>query len=219
MLLKGITIDITQRQKLVKQLRLRGIEDERVLEAMGSVPREQFVLEEYKIEAYDDFALPIDCGQTISQPYMVAVMTAAMELSGREKVLEIGTGSGYQTAILAELADHVVSVERHRFLSEKAAERLDELHYDNVTLVVGDGSLGWPDEAPFGRIMVTAASKDCPPALFEQLAEGGIIVVPVGDRWSQTLEAIQKIDGRPRQTQILECRFVPLIGKQGWRSE
>ncbi len=209
-------IDMSERRKFVEQLRLRGIEDERVLEAMGNVPREKFVLEEFEIEAYDDRALPIDCEQTISQPYMVAIMTAAMELSGSEKVLEIGTGSGYQTAILAELADHVISVERHRFLSDAAGGRLHELHYDNVTLVLGDGSLGRPDEAPFDRIMVTAASKDCPPALFEQLVEGGIIVVPVGGRWSQTLETVQKIDGRPQRTPILECRFVPLIGKQGW---
>lgn len=211
-------IDMTQRLKFVEQLRSRGIEDPRVLVAMGNVARERFVLPEYKTESYDDHALPIDCRQTISQPYMVAVMTAAMELSGNEKVLEVGTGSGYQTAILAELADYVVSVERHRFLSEKAAGLLDELHYDNVRLVVGDGSMGWADEAPFDRIMVTAASKGCPPALFEQLVEGGIIVVPVGDRYSQTLEVVRKIDGRERREPVLECRFVPLIGKQGWEN-
>ncbi len=212
----AMKIDITERQKFVEQMRLRGIKNHRVLAALGNVPRERFVLGEYAVEAYDDHALPIDCGQTISQPYMVAIMSEAMELSGHEKVLEIGTGSGYQTAVLAELADHVVSVERHRLLSNKAAEVLDELHYDNVTLLVGDGSLGCPSEAPFDRIMVTAASKDCPPALFEQLVEGGIIVVPAGGRGSQTLEAVHKIDGRPKRVPILECRFVPLIGKQGW---
>ena len=208
--------DTTERRMFVEQMRLRGIKNERVLKALGSVPRERFVLEKYEIEAYDDCALPIDCGQTISQPFMVAIMTEAMDLSGREKVLEVGTGSGYQTAVLAELAQRVISVERHRFLSDKAAKLLAELHYDNVTLLVGDGSLGCPSEAPFDRIMVTAASKDCPPALFEQLAEGGIIVVPVGGRYSQTLEAVHKIDGLPKRTPILECRFVPLIGKQGW---
>ena len=209
-------INITERHKFVEQMRLRGIKDKRVLAALGKVPRERFVLQEYELEAYDDCALPIECGQTISQPYMVAIMTEAMELSGGEKVLEIGTGSGYQTAVLAELADHVISVERHQVLSDKAAAVLDELHYDNVTLVVGDGSLGRPSEAPFDRIIVTAASKDCPSALFEQLVEGGIIVVPVGGRYSQTLEAVRKIDGRPKRMSILECRFVPLIGEQGW---
>ncbi|MBN2291573.1 MAG: protein-L-isoaspartate(D-aspartate) O-methyltransferase [Pirellulales bacterium] len=208
--------DKSQRQKLVEQLRSRGIENPRVLAAMGSVPREKFVMEENEYEAYADCALPIDCGQTISQPFMVAVMTAAMELSGNEKVLEIGTGSGYQTAVLAELADYVVSIERHRFLSEKAAKRLDKMHYDNVRLLVGDGSMGRPDEAPFDRIMVTAASQECPPALFDQLVEGGIIVIPVGGRYSQTLEAVHKIEGQARREPILECRFVPLIGEQGW---
>ena len=210
--------DTTRQRMFVEQMRLRGIKNERVLAALGRVPRERFVLKKNEIEAYDDCALPIDCGQTISQPFMVAIMTEAMELSGRDKVLEIGTGSGYQTAVLAELAQRVVSVERHRFLSDKAAKVLDGLHYDNVALLVGDGSLGCPCEAPFDRIMVTAASKDCPPALFEQLAEGGIIVVPVGGRYSQTLEAVHKIDGLPKRVPILECRFVPLIGKQGWKN-
>ena len=207
-----------QRRMFVGQMRLRGIKNERVLAALGRVPRERFVLKKCESEAYDDCALPIDCGQTISQPYMVAAMTEAMELSGREKVLEIGTGSGYQTAVLAELAQQVVSVERHQILSRKAAKLLEELHYDNVTLLVGDGSLGCPSAEPFDRIMVTAASKECPPALFEQLAEGGIIVVPTGGRYAQTLEAVHKIDGLPKRVPILECRFVPLIGKQGWEN-
>lgn len=222
---------MNQRQKLVEELRFRGIGDRQVLEAMGRVPRQRFVLDEYLGEAYADRALPIDCGQTISQPYMVAVMTAAMELrerektglekadrekTGRAKVLEIGTGSGYQTAVLAELAEHVFSIERHADLSRQAAARLDDLGYQNVTLLVGDGSLGRPNQAPFDRILVTAACKQCPPALFEQLAEGGIIVVPVGGRGEQTLETIRKIDGRPQTTSILGCRFVPLIGRQGW---
>ncbi len=205
-----------QRRQLVEELRLRGIEDRRVLAAMGRVPRERFVLDEYLDEAYADSALPIECGQTISQPYMVAVMTVAMQLCGREKVLEIGTGSGYQTAILAELAAWVVSVERHEELSRLAAVRLRDLGYHNVTLAVGDGSLGRAEDAPFDRIMVTAACNQCPPALFEQLSEGGIIVVPVGERSSQILEIIRKIDGRPQTASTVGCRFVPLIGSQGW---
>jgi protein-L-isoaspartate(D-aspartate) O-methyltransferase len=217
----GPFIKMNQRQGFVEELRFRGIDDRRVLEAMGRVPRERFVSDGYLSEAYADRALPIDCGQTISQPYMVAAMTAAMELAGqekagREKVLEIGTGSGYQTAVLAELAGHVFSVERHPNLSQQAAARLGDLGYQNVTLLVGDGSLGRPVEAPFDRIMVTAASQKCPPALFEQLAEGGIIVIPIGGHGSQTLETIRKADGRPQSKSILDCRFVPLIGSQGW---
>ncbi len=208
--------DTAQREKMIELLRSRGVEDPQVLDVMGSVPRERFVLDECENAAYADRAMTIECGQTISQPFMVAVMTAAMRLSGKEKVLEIGTGSGYQTAVLAELADYVVSVERHRMLSEQAARRLKELRYDNLRLVVGDGSLGRADEAPFDRIMVTAAAQNCPQALFEQLVEGGIIVIPVGDRYSQTLEAVRKVDGQPQREAILECRFVPLIGEQGW---
>lgn len=207
---------MNERRQFVEELRLRGIADRRVLAAMGLVPRERFVLDEYLDEAYADNALPIECGQTISQPYMVAIMTAALELAGQEKVLEIGTGSGYQTAILAELAAWVVSVERHAELSRRAAERLGELGYKNVTLAVGDGTLGRPDDAPFDRILVTAACNRCPPALFAQLAEGGLIVVPVGDRSSQILEIIRKVDGRPRVEDSVGCRFVPLIGTQGW---
>lgn len=208
--------DTAQHEKMVELLRSRGVEDARVLDVMGSVPRERFVLDECENEAYADRALTIECGQTISQPFMVAAMSASMRLSGNEKVLEIGTGSGYQTAVLAELADYVVSVERHRILSEQAARRLEELRYDNVRLVVGDGSLGRADEAPFDRIMVTAAAQNCPQALFDQLVEGGVIVIPVGDRYSQTLEAVRKVDGRREREAILGCRFVPLIGEQGW---
>ena len=205
-----------QRQKFVEDLEFRGIDDRRVLDAMGRVPREEFVLADCRDEAYADCALPIDCGQTISQPYMVAVMTAAMELSGGEKVLEIGTGSGYQTAVLAELAGRVVSIERHAELSRQAAERLERLGYGNVTLRVGDGTLGCTEESPFERIMVTAASEKCPPALFEQLAEGGLIVIPIGDRVEQVLETVRKINGSPQSERTLGCRFVPLIGSQGW---
>jgi protein-L-isoaspartate(D-aspartate) O-methyltransferase len=201
------------------QLARRGIHDRRVLEAMARVPRERFVAADEREDAYADRALPIDCGQTISQPYMVALMTQALELFGGEKVLEIGTGSGYQTAVLAELAAHVVSIERHAELSAQAAERLRELDYQNVTLVVGDGTLGWPPLAPFDRILVTAAARECPPALFEQVAEGGLLVIPLGDVEQQMLESIRKREGAAIRETLTACRFVPLVGAQGWPQE
>ena len=201
---------------LRRQLSGRGITAERVLAAMGKVPRERFVPPESLIEAYADRALSIDCGQTISQPYMVALMTEAMELSGTERVLEIGTGSGYQTAILAELAAEVVSIERHALLSQQAAKILQELGYRNVRLFVGDGSLGRPDQAPYDRIMVTAMAAQCPRALFDQLREGGLIIIPIGGHEHQVLHAIRKVSGAAKTTLLTGCRFVPLIGEQGW---
>ena len=201
---------------LDRHLRRRGIRDARVLAALAKVPRERFVPPEQRADAYADSALPIDCGQTISQPFIVALMTEALELSGGEKVLEIGTGSGYQTAILAELAREVVSIERHAALSAEAGPRLAELGYRNVTLLTGDGTLGWPAAAPYDRIMVTAMAERCPPPLFEQLAEGGILVIPLGGWDSQALEAIRKVQGSPRSTQLSPCRFVPLVGVEGW---
>ena len=201
---------------LRKQLRGRGIRDRRVLDAMGRVPRERFVPEDYRSEAYSDRALSIGWGQTISQPYIVALMTEALELSGTEKVLEIGTGSGYQTAILAELGGQVVSVERCPELSAGAATVLAELGYSSVTLKVGDGSLGWPEEAPFDRIIVTAAAAECPSSLFGQLEEEGILVIPVGRQDYQTLQAIRKVEGCPQRRNLSACRFVPLLGAQGW---
>ncbi len=201
---------------LRRQLSGRGISDRRVLTAMSKVPRERFLPPALHFEAYADRALGIDCGQTISQPYMVALMSEALELSGTEKVLEIGTGSGYQTAILAELAAEVVSVERHDLLSQQAAKILQELGYRNVRLFVGDGSLGWPDQAPYDRIMVTAMAAKCPPALFEQLCEDGLIIIPIGVYEHQVLQAIKKVSGTAKTTDITGCRFVPLIGEQGW---
>ncbi|MGD0653474.1 MAG: protein-L-isoaspartate(D-aspartate) O-methyltransferase [Thermoguttaceae bacterium] len=201
---------------LRRQLSGRGIADDRVLAAMGKVPRERFVPPESLFEAYADRALSIDCGQTISQPYMVALMTEAMELSGTERVLEIGTGSGYQTAILAELAAEVVSIERHALLSQQAAKILQELGYRNVRLFVGDGSLGRPDQAPYDRIMVTAMAAQCPRALFDQLREGGLIIIPIGGHEHQVLHAIRKVSGAAKTTLLTGCRFVPLIGEQGW---
>ena len=201
---------------LRRQLQQRGIDDPRVLAAMAKVPRERFVPAEVRDHAYADRALPIDCGQTISQPYIVALMTQALELSGQELVLEIGTGSGYQTAILAELAREVVSIERHAELTAKARAALSELGYANITLLTGDGTLGWPPRAPYDRILVTAAAAICPPPLWAQLAEGGILVIPLGGRDSQTLQVMRKEDGLPRTSSISGCRFVPLVGSEGW---
>jgi protein-L-isoaspartate(D-aspartate) O-methyltransferase len=203
------------RQRMVQdQLLRRAISSQRVLEAMGTVPRERFVPPELQSEAYADRALPIDCGQTISQPYIVALMTEALALTGREKVLEVGTGSGYQTAVLGLLAREVVSIERHPELSVQARRVLEELGYDNLTLVVGDGTLGWPDRAPYDRIIVTAGAAHIPPALWEQLVEGGTLVIPLGEYDAQVLEAIRKIAGQPQRMVLTGCRFVPLVGAQ-----
>jgi len=199
-----------------RQLAARGIDDPRVLAAMSKVPRERFLPPSLQADAYADRALPIDCGQTISQPFIVALMTQAMRLTGSERVLEIGTGSGYQAAVLAELAREVVSLERHADLSHRAGEILAELGYRNVTLVCGDGTLGHPNLAPYHRIMVTAASRDVPPALFDQLAEGGVLVIPLGGRDYQNLQAIEKRAGQPLTVDLSPCRFVPLVGDQGW---
>jgi len=197
-----------------RHLLARGITSSAVLSAMERVPRERFVPPDLYHCAYDDRALAIACGQTISQPLIVALMTEALELSGGEHVLEIGTGSGYQTAILAELTREVTSIERHEPLSRQAGRVLDELGYTNVTLVLGDGSLGLPDRAPFDRIIVTAAAAKCPPALFEQLGEGGVLVMPIGPSDSQTLQTIRKTAGRPQTVALTGCHFVPLIGSQ-----
>jgi len=204
---------------LERQLAARGIDDVRVLAAMDRVPRDRFVPVERQAEAYSDNALPIDCGQTISQPFIVALMTQSLELDGRQRVLEIGTGSGYQTAVLAELAREVLSLERHPPLSFAAAQVLDELGYGNVTLLVGDGTLGFSPGAPYDRVIVTAAAERVPPALFDQLAEGGLLVIPLGDAEEQALVAIRKVQGRPETRSLSPCRFVPLVGAAGWPEE
>ena len=199
------------------QLIPRGISDRRVIEAMRRVPRHLFITESLRDRAYDDMALPAGEGQTISQPYMVAVMTELLALSGSEKVLEIGTGSGYQAAILAELSWEVYSVERISSLSEKAGETLKSLGYVNVHLRVGDGTLGWPEAAPFDRILITAGAPEIPGPLIEQLAEGGIILAPVGDRFSQQLIRTTKQKGQLKSEYHTPCVFVPLVGKYGWK--
>lgn len=199
------------------QLISRGIRDERVLKAMETVPRHLFIDPSISYKAYDDMALPIGEGQTISQPYMVAIMTELLELKGDEKVLEVGTGSGYQAAILAELSREVYTVERVVVLSERALERLRSLGYSNIQVKVGNGTLGWPEEAPFDRIMVTAATPKVPDPLIEQLSEEGILIAPIGERFSQQLVKVKKSQGRFSEEYHTPCIFVPLIGKYGWK--
>jgi protein-L-isoaspartate(D-aspartate) O-methyltransferase len=206
------------RQEMVRtQLEERGIRDARVLDAMTRVPRHRFVDPALQSRAYGDHALPIGAGQTISQPYMVALMTEALQLSGGEKVLEIGTGSGYQTAVLAEFTQRLFTIERSPELARAAAAKLRELHYGNVIVKTGDGTLGWPEHAPYDRIVVTAGAPEIPPTLFAQLAPGGILVIPVGDREVQTLEVmVKKGDGEALSKRLIECAFVPLLGQEGW---
>lgn len=200
-----------------EQLVPRGINDLRVLAAMNTVPRHLFVEEALWGEAYNDYPVPIGERQTISQPYIVALMTQALELKGQEKVLEIGTGSGYQTAILAELARKVYSIERIRPLFQKARRIIDQLKYFNVMLKVNDGTQGWLEESPFDAIMVTAASPDIPTPLLEQLALNGRMVIPVGDRYSQSLKKIIRTEKGFQEEDLGGVRFVSLIGEHGWR--
>jgi protein-L-isoaspartate(D-aspartate) O-methyltransferase len=205
-----------QRQQLVESLRASGIEDERTLAAIASVPREHFVDEVYAALSYEDRALPIHMGQSISQPLMVATMTQALHLHGQERVLEIGTGSGYQTAVLSYLAAWVYSVERIQQLAAIASKRLSKLGMRNVTIYVGDGSLGWPDEAPYDRILVTAAAPDIPLQLYEQLAIWGVMVLPVGGSDHQELIAVQRAPWGQEKHRLGGCMFVPLVGEAGW---
>ena len=199
------------------QLKGRGIRDEKVLGAMREVPRHKFVGKNQEGSAYTDHPLPIGKGQTISQPYMVALMTQCLELKGDEKVLEIGTGSGYQVAILAELAKEVYSLERIEGLARKAAKILQEMGYANIKFKVGDGTKGWEEHSPYQGIMVTAGSPDIPPALVDQLAEGGRMVIPIGDSFSQELVVVRKQRGKVEKENICGCVFVPLIGEFGWK--
>ena len=205
-----------QRQQLIASLHENGIQDARVLAAMSEIPREHFVDPSLHERAYADCALPIILGQTISQPLMVAVMTQALKLRGYERVLEIGTGSGYQTAILARLAGYVYSVERHQQLSYQAAIRLLQVGVYNVSLYVGDGSLGWPDAAPYDRILVTAAAPAVPSLLLDQLVTWGMLVVPVGSQERQDLFVVHRAPWGPEMYSLGSCVFVPLIGQEGW---
>lgn len=198
------------------QLAARDIKDERVLEAFREVPRHQFVPRESRHLAYANGPLPISQSQTISQPYIVALMTQLLELDGDEVVLEIGTGSGYQAAILAHLAGEVHTVERHKELAESAASILSALGYKNIHVHVGDGTLGWPDSAPYDGIIVTAAAPSVPKPLLKQLKDGGRVVIPVGGRGAQFLECWQRKGSDFECDQIAPVAFVPLIGEHGW---
>ncbi len=199
-----------------EQLVPRGIRDERLLAAMREIPRDRFVPPSLVHQAYADAPLPIGEGQTISQPFIVAEMTQLLELSGTEKVLEIGTGSGYQTAVLCRLSMEVVTIERVAALSDGARKILGELGMTNVVFRVGDGTMGSPDDAPFDRVIVTAASPDVPAPLFEQLVEGGVMVIPIGGRWEQDLCVVRKESGTLRKEMMGGCRFVPLLGRWGF---
>lgn len=211
--------DIYERARLQMveaQLVSRGIRQKEVLDAMRKVPRHIFVEEALYSQAYSDFPLPIGERQTISQPYMVALMTEALGLKGTEKVLEIGTGSGYQTAVLSLLAERVFSIERITTVAARARRVLDDLHCTNAVIRVGDGTLGWEDEAPFDAIIVTAASPQVPPTYLRQLKSGGRLVIPVGGETFQELIKVTKGEGKITEESLGGCRFVKLIGKYGW---
>ena len=209
---------LARRKMVQEQLLARGIKDERVLRAMMKVPRHLFLEEGLWSQAYGDFPLPIGEGQTISQPYIVALMTEALRLKGDEKVLEVGTGSGYQAAILAELAERVFSIERISSLAAKARRILDELGYANVLIKVSDGTYGWEEEAPFDGIIVTAGAPEIPKTLLRQLKVGGRLVIPVGNEYSQTLLRIARKESGYKEEDLGGCRFVRLIGDHGWRA-
>jgi len=200
-----------------KQLRRRGINDARLLQAMNAVPRHEFVPAEFRSRAYDDAPVPIGEGQTISQPYIVAAMTAVLRLTGNERALEIGAGSGYQAAILASLAREVFTIESRPELATSAAQRLARLCYANVHVHCGDGTMGLPEFAPFDAILVAAASPSTPEPLLAQLADGGRMVIPVGTVENQELQLLERVHDKIRVTALEPCRFVPLVGAHGWK--
>jgi len=209
---------IARRRMVEQQIRARGISDERVLQALQTVPRHLFVEAGLQSHAYSDSSLPIGHKQTISQPYIVAAMTAALELNAADRVLEIGTGSGYQTAVLARLAKRVYSVERIAALAKQARQALDQLQLSNVNIKISDGTCGWPEQAPFDAILVAAGSPDIPAAYLEQLTPGGRLVIPVGDLHQQQLvRVVRQPDGNCKREELMGCRFVPLIGASGWQ--
>jgi protein-L-isoaspartate(D-aspartate) O-methyltransferase len=205
-----------QRQHLIESLRKNGITDERVLAAVADTPREMFLHETQFSMAYEDRALTIGMGQTISQPLIVATMTQALQLDGNERILEIGTGSGYQTAILARLAGYIYSIERIQQLACLAFKRLEKIGCSNVSVLVGDGSLGWPDQAPYDRILVAAAAPEVSEHLFKQLVLWGKMVIPVGGQERQELYVIHRAPWGPEKRSLGGCIFVPLVGAAGW---
>ncbi|MFQ5595746.1 MAG: protein-L-isoaspartate(D-aspartate) O-methyltransferase [Anaerolineae bacterium] len=208
-----------RRRMIEQQLKRRGIRDPKVLEAMSIVPRHLFVAAHVRSEAYADSALPIGHGQTISQPYVVALMTEAAQIEPGNKVLEIGTGSGYGAAVLSKLAGVVYTIERYRELADAARERLRELGYHNVHVSHCDGSEGWPEAAPYDAIIVAAAAPDVPQPLLDQLEDGGRLIVPIGSRGCQTLVRATTSGNEIRRKPLTEVRFVPLIGEHGWASQ
>lgn len=205
-----------QRQHLIESLRRNGITDERVIAAIAATPRELFLHETQSRMAYEDRALSIGMGQTISQPLIVGTMTQALHLDGNERVLEIGTGSGYQTAILARLSGYVYSIERFQQLAYLALKRLEKLGCSNVSVLVGDGSLGWPDQAPYDRILVTAAAPEVSEHLYRQLGLWGKMVIPVGGQERQELFVVHRTPWGPEKRSLGGCIFVPLVGAAGW---
>ena len=207
-----------QRTRMVEmQLASRGIADPRVLKSFTKVPRHKFVTASLSEDSYQDHPLPIGCGQTISQPYMVALMTECLRLKGRERVLEIGTGSGYQAAILAEICEEVYTLERDELLLKKAREVLDSEGYKNIKFAHGDGTKGWEEESPFDAIIVTAAAPNVPESLKRQLIDGGRLVIPVGARYGQMLQVIERRGDEFLEKNICGCVFVPLVGEEGWK--
>lgn len=213
----AVEFEAARREMVARQIAGRGIQSPRVLQAMSSVPRHLFVPPEHVSKAYADEPLPIGEGQTISQPFMVAAMADALSLDDHGRVLEIGAGSGYQAAVLSLLAREIIAVETQPALAAAARERLPRLGYNNVRIEVGDGSLGWPSEAPYDAILVTAAAPAVPPPLLEQMADGGRLVLPVGPAEHQDLIRLVNRAGRISQETLFACRFVPLLGRYGWR--
>lgn len=199
-----------------RQICARSIDNPPLIQVMKRIPRATFIPPERQEQAYEDCAVPIGSGQTISQPFMVAYMTDKLDLKPHHRVLEIGTGCGYQTAILAELAGHVYTVERLEELSRRASQTLDSMNITNVTYLVGDGTEGWPEHAPYDRIIITAGAPDIPEHLYSQLSHDGILIIPTGPEESQTLKRIHKTDSGPVVHDLLACRFVKLIGQHGW---
>ena len=211
---------IARRRMVSRHIVARGVDDEAVIRVMEQVPRHLFVEEALQSQAYTDYALPIGEKQTISQPYIVAVMTAALHLQRGDRVLEVGTGSGYQAAVLAQLAGQIYSVERIATLARRARRILDSINCSNVHIRVDDGSLGWKDQAPFDAIIVTAGAPEVPQDYLTQLDVGGRLVIPVGSSERQTLKLVEcSAHGQYNETDLLACRFVPLIGARGWRGD
>ncbi len=211
---------VARRRMVEQQIVERGVTDKRVIDVMNTIPRHLFVEAGLQGHAYGDASLPIGEKQTISQPYMVASMTAALELQGDERILEIGTGSGYQTAVLSKLVRRVYSIERIASLAARARKVLDKLQVSNVNIKIGDGTIGWCDQSPFAGILVAAGSPDVPTKYLDQLDVGGKLVMPVGGQDKQTLIRVTCLgDGRFEREQLMGCRFVPLIGEQGWKSD